>query len=456
MLLSRLMWNGYLAYYLYGQGRLPFQRLETVHRAQSRRLRSMVLHAHRHAPYYRETMKRLGLSPGDFQTVDDLLKLPLIERSQLQADPEYFVSDSHDLDRCLKLRTGGSTGVPCTIYHDAAALFQNAAYGERERLMITAFVGRSFGYRETVIGSPTTTDRVVQEFCQARGFFPRAVRIERQYLSLLDTPERNLALINEFQPNVIRSYGSYLDVLFPYIYVERRPFSSPKIITYSSDGVSEPVRRLIVDTFKIPLLSTYEAVEAFKIGFECTQRVGVHLNIDLYPVRIVNAEAQPLPDGESGDVVVSNLVNRAMVLLNYRLGDIARMLRDACPCGRSLPLLSFPEGRNDEYLQLASGKMLHPQAVRTILLSEEAIWRFQVIQLSTSHLRVLIVAAPGADPEAMRQRLAIKFVSIFGSGAAVDVVFVDSIARTSKGKFRAVISMAQNIRMTSNVPEQEP
>jgi len=380
----------------------------------------------------------------------------VIERSQLQTDPEYFVSDLHDLARCLKLRTGGSTGVPCTIYHDVAALFQNAAHGERERRMITAFVGKSFGYRETVIGSPTTTDRVVQEFCQVRGFFPRAVRIERQYLSLLDTPERNLALINEFQPNVIRSYGSYLDVLFPYIHAERRPFCSPALITYSSDGMSESVRRLIVETFEIPLLSTYEAVEAFKIGFECGEHVGLHLNIDLYPVRIVNAEALPVPDGESGDVVVTNLVNRSMVLLNYRLGDIARMLPRACPCGRSLPLLSFPEGRNDEYLQLPNGQILHPQAVRTILLSEEAIWRFQVIQLTASHLRLLIVAAPDADSETMQQRLAVKFASVLGAKVTVDVVFVDSIARTTKGKFRAVISMAQNIRMTSNVPEQEP
>jgi hypothetical protein len=47
---------------------------------------------------------------------------------------------------------------------------------------------------------------------------------------------------------------------------------------------------LITEKFGIPVLSTYEAVEAFKIGFECHQRVGVHLNVDLYPMRIVNAQ----------------------------------------------------------------------------------------------------------------------------------------------------------------------
>jgi phenylacetate-CoA ligase len=446
MLLSRLMWNGYLAYHLCGQDRFPFKPLKAIKRLQSRRVRSMALHAYRNVPYYRETMRRLGLHPDDLQTADDLMKLPLIERSRLQRDPEYFVSESHRLDGCLKLRTGGSTGIPCTIYHDAAALFQNAAFGERERSMITPLVGRSFGYRETVIGSPTTTDKVVQDFCQARGFFPPAIRIKRQYLSLLDPPEKNLGLINDFQPDVIRSYGSYLEILFPYIYTSKRSFSSPKVVTYSSDAVSDSVRRLVVEKFNLPLLSTYEAVEAFKIGFECAQRLGVHLNIDLYPVRIVNAENQAMPDGESGDIVVSNLVNRATVLLNYRLGDLARKLTVACPCGRSLPLLSFPEGRNDEYLHLASGKVMHPQSVRTILLNEEEIWQFQVVQASASHLRVFIVAAPSVDHQRMRERLAAKFASTFGHDVTVDIVFVDSIDRMSKGKFRVVMSLLKNGR----------
>jgi phenylacetate-coenzyme A ligase PaaK-like adenylate-forming protein len=191
-------------------------------------------------------------------------------------------------------------------------------------------------------------------------------------------------------------------------------FHSPKFITYSSNCLPDSVRRLILEKFGIPLVSTYEAVEAFEIGFECNRHVGIHLNVDLYPVRIVDAGNNTLPDGESGDVVVSNLVNRATVLLNYRLGDIARKLPQTCPCGRSLPLLSFPEGRNDEYLRLAaSGKVMHPQSVRTVLLGEDEIWQFQLAQLSASHLRVSIVTSPSADHHRMRGRLAARLAPTF-------------------------------------------
>jgi phenylacetate-coenzyme A ligase PaaK-like adenylate-forming protein len=443
MSLPRFAWNAYLAYHLRGQVRLPFRPLAVIEHRQSRRVQSMVSHAYRTVPYYRGVMDRLGLGPSDFQGAADLPKLPLLERTQLQRDPEAFVSTVHRLHRCLKLRTGGSTGMPCTIYHDTAALFQNAAQGERERAMLTPLVGRSFGYRETVIGSPTTTDKVVQEFCQARGFFPPILRIRRQYLSLLDPPGTNLARINEFQPDVIRSYGSYLELLFPYIHATGRPFSRPKCVTYSSDSLSHSVRQLITETFGVPVLSTYEAVEAFKIGFECHQRVGVHLNVDLYPVRIVNAQGEPLPDGASGDVVVSNLVNRATVLLNYRLGDLATKLPGPCPCGRQLPLLSLPQGRNDEYPHLTGGRVMHPQSVRTILLAEEAVWQFQVVQETPTSLRVALVAADSADCRRISKRLAAKFAALFGPEITVEMAFVESIDRTATGgKFRVVVSLS--------------
>src|ERR1051325_793783 len=158
MSLPRFAWNAYLAYHLWGEARLPFWPLIVIEQRQSRRVQRMVSHAYRTVPYYRGGMDRLGLRPSDFQCAEDLSKLPLLERTHLQRDPESFVSTVHPRHRCLKLRTGGSTGVPCTIYHDPAALFQNAAQGERERAMVTPLVGRSFGYRETVIGSPTTTD----------------------------------------------------------------------------------------------------------------------------------------------------------------------------------------------------------------------------------------------------------------------------------------------------------
>ena len=108
MPLPRLAWNAYLAYHLPGQARFPFSPLKIIEHRQSRRVRRMVSHAYHTVPYYRRALDRLGLRPSDFQCAEDLAKLPLLERKQLQRDPASFVSTVHSLNRCLRLRTGGA------------------------------------------------------------------------------------------------------------------------------------------------------------------------------------------------------------------------------------------------------------------------------------------------------------------------------------------------------------
>jgi phenylacetate-coenzyme A ligase PaaK-like adenylate-forming protein len=183
MLARRLYWTAYLAYQMRRQARYPFRSADAIRRDQSRRVRSMVEHAYRHVPYYRETMKRMGLTPTDFRKAD-LAKLPLLERSQLQRDPLYLVSGTlspSQLDRCLSLRSAGSTGAPILTYHDASGLIQNAAHGERERSIFAAYAGKAIGYRELGIfqsGARTTAARV-QEYCRRQALYPRGVRIQR-------------------------------------------------------------------------------------------------------------------------------------------------------------------------------------------------------------------------------------------------------------------------------------
>jgi len=152
MLLTRFWWTGYKAYHLLGQARYPYKPLAVIRRDQGRRVRAAVAHAYRYVPYYRETMTRLGLTPADFQTAADLHKLPLLERRQLQQDPEYFVSYGKPRQSWFRGRTGGSTGAPVTVYIDTAALMRVAAYSHRESPVAAAVLGRSLGSRHTWSG----------------------------------------------------------------------------------------------------------------------------------------------------------------------------------------------------------------------------------------------------------------------------------------------------------------
>jgi phenylacetate-CoA ligase len=421
-----------------GQARFAFKPLPEIENAQRKRLRRAVAHAYGTVPYYQETMRRLGLSPADFHTARDLSKLPVIEREDLQRDPEYFVSRAEPVEHCLSLRTAGSAGAPRQVFRDTAAVVESGAHLERPRAVMREVGRMGLRYREAVISSTFSVTEATREFFQERTLIPSDLLLPHRYLSLLDSPERNLSLLNEFRPDVVESFGSYLELLFPYIHASGRPFHRPKVVVYGSDAMSDSARRLISQTMGIPVLSAYGAIEAFHIGFECELGVGYHLNVDLVPLRVVDPEGRDLPAGESGEVIVSDLVNRATVLLNYRLGDIASTLPFECPCGRSLPLLSFIEGRIDDWVRSASGEVVHPQAVRSLFTEEEEIWQYQAVQVAPSHFEAAVVVRDGCEREALRERLAVKFARRLGEGTTVEVAFVDAIPRTPGGKVRAV------------------
>jgi phenylacetate-CoA ligase len=439
----RVRWSAFLAWHMRGQSRLPFLPPEQIRRLQARRLRSMIDHAYRFVPYYRRTLDRMKLKPHDFRTVEDLARLPIIEPCQLQTQTLQFVSTAHPPREYTLLLTGGSTGDPRPVYHQASGIFLNAAHGERERCMVAALVGRRFGYRETVIISQNSTAHTLQGFAATRGLLPKGIAISRQYLSLMDPPEKNIPLINQFRPDVIHTYGSYLETLFGHLARTGEPFHRPKVVTYSSDGLGEAAYRLIREQFGIPVLSTYQANEAFKIGFDCPHHLGLHLNIDLYPLRVVDSAGSDLPAGQTGEVVLSNLVNRAMVLLNYRLGDLAAMLDVACPCGRTLPLLSYPPGRSDDKILLPDGRCLHPQLARTVFTTERDVFQYQIVQHTPNRFEVKVITAPGANQEVMKNRVEDEFRKRFGQDVQVEVRFVDSIDRTRGGKFRPVICLCR-------------
>src|SRR5215211_3293689 len=149
----------------------------------------------------------------------------------------------------------------------------------------------------------------------------------------------------------------------------------------------------------ISLVSLYQAVEVGIIGWECEHHCGHHLNVDLCPIRVVDSNQRGVPIGETGQVVASNLVNRGTVLLNYVLGDLVRQLAEPCRCGRSLPLLSLVEGRATDWLRSASGRPVHPQTLRSVMSRMEGVRRYQLVQERPGHVKVVAVAATGADRE---------------------------------------------------------
>ncbi len=446
---ERLAGSAYLAKSAFLQSRYAYRHLSGILKDQSRNLRHTLDHAARTVPYYKDLFLRLGLSPLDIRTIDDLKFLPIIEPEDLRRNPEAFVSPAKPLQNYLRIQSAGSTGVPRTIYHDKASLLRSAAHGQRARDVWKGLLHHRYGYRLAMIIPMPSSTLELQRFWENHVLLPPRTPTERRFFSLFEPPEKLVPLLNEFRPDVIYSYGSYLDILVHHLAQSGASFHCPRLIITSSSVLSETTRSFLERNLSVPVFNAYQAVEALKIGFECEEHHGIHINTDLYPVRIVDQAGRAVPEGEAGDIIVSNLVNRATVLLNYRIGDTAAYLRGACPCGRTLPLLAWIDGRSDDCLELPSGRIIHPQALCRIFRDEPLVWQYQILQLTPGRIRVELVTLKMGDQPAIRYRVEKKFLDIVGSGVSLEVGFVPSIKPTPGGKRRAVTSYCRSFLNTA-------
>ncbi|MGH7176868.1 MAG: hypothetical protein ACREJC_05770 [Tepidisphaeraceae bacterium] len=197
-------------------------------------------------------------------------------------------------------------------------------------------------------------------------------------------------------------------------------------------------------------MSRYSAAEVFKIGFFCEQRTGFHIHEDLCHLRIVGADGRTLPAGQVGEIVVTNLVNRASVLLNYRIGDVGSIRDLGCPCGRTFRLLSELEGRVEDIMPLPGGRFVHPRAMWEVFQHHPQVLQYQVVQHEIQRFELRLVTANETAFQDALEQIMPALQRVFGADAKINASRLSEFIRTEGVKFRVVTSM---VNRRSSAPD---
>ena len=419
--------------------RAPYRSLERLCELRDARLRTLVAYAAETVPYYRDLFASQGIDPDAIRTLADLERLPIIEKEEVQADPERFRSSSVLGREAIPFRTSGSTGMPLLLYHDRRSLLANLVWGERERTIEARLCGRRIRYLAVDIEWSKSTSKHARAFYRSTTFIP--FRPGRESIAV-DTPiDAIVARINALRPDVVRGYGTYLEMMFRTIERRGLEFHVPKVIVYVSDLMSAEGRRFIESRFAVPVISRYSAVEAFKIGFTCEERGGFHLHEDLCPVRIVDRDGRVLPMGEQGEVVITNLVNHGTVLFNYRLGDVGVRSAEPCRCGRMLPLLAELQGRVGDFILRPGGRIVDSTEITAVVTSKEGVLRYQLVQHEPERFELRLQTATEEDWSRVRGPIVADLKALLGGSPHVEMVRRERIDPEPQAKFRRVFSL---------------
>ena len=263
-----------------------------------------------------------------------------------------------------------------------------------------------------------------------------------------------IARLRSSQPDMLTGFGSAIAALFTHLDATGETFHRPRLVRYGSEGLPMPVRQMLMSKYGIEVFSAYNAVEAFQTAWECEAHDGYHINADQYPLRVVNeggddASGCDLAPGEYGEIVLSNLVNRGTVLLNYRTGDLAALLDEPCPCGRHLPRISWIEGRTADALVALDGRRIPSRVLAAAVFRSGGVWQFQAVQEARDHVLVRLRPGPDCDQAVTAARLTGLMQDALGAGVTVDVTFADELARTPAGKRRYVINEINSQKIES-------
>jgi phenylacetate-CoA ligase len=94
----------------------------------------------------------------------------------------------------------------------------------------------------------------------------------------------------------------------------------------------------------------YSTSETGPVGYQCSHVSGTthHIHEDAVIAEIIDEHTgMPVPDGQTGEVVVTPLTDTGMALFRYRIGDRGRLHTEPCTCGSMARLLTL-EGRVDQ------------------------------------------------------------------------------------------------------------
>ncbi len=146
-----------------------------------------------------------------------------------------------------------------------------------------------------------------------------------------------------------------------------------------------------------------------------------------------------MPFGKQGEIAITNLVNRASVLLNYCMDDLATMLSDE-PCGRTIKRMSEVEGRTEDILPLPEAGFVDPRSVWRAVKGEKGILQYQFIQHAYDRYTLHMVLNEESTLSGLQARLLPALRELVGGDSSVEFKSHSQPLRREGQKFRVVIS----------------
>lgn len=401
---------------------------------QNEALRCIIKFAFEDVHYYRELVRDLGISVSDIQSVNDLIRLPIIDKKTINASREIFFSSSERVFQWSS--TGGSTGVPlryrldkeCSMY---ARLVSDRSWG---------YAGYKPGDHTVIFAGGSLVDssqnykkKVLNRLANMVSFSSYGVDDDRLH-SLYCYLQKN-------KPEFMYGYAS--SIYFFSLYLERNELSlesPPKAIFSTAEKLLPHQRQKIFSVMQTEVFDAYGLNDGGVSAHECECHNGFHIDFERAILEVVDEQGNQVKEGK-GKVIATSLHNYAMPFVRYDTGDIATITHQPCECGKTTPRLMEIIGRITDYLKFGNSYIGSP--VLTVLMGKLDLDLYQIKQDAEDHVIFKLVLPINANSD-MKDKCVRHIRSSMSdrvSHVSVDIEFYDSVEQLgSLNKHKFIIN----------------
>ncbi len=403
------------------------QQLEDI---QWRRLQVLWDYMWQHNTFYRKRFQENGLRQEDLKSIEDIRRVPILTKKDIRQYGKAMISNGFNKEELLHFQTGGSTGKALDIYiTEECSELRNACARRHDRW--TGWEpGEPVG---AVWGNPklpaNLRERIIDACVQPYIYLDTMAVSEESVLAFSRDWQR-------IKPTLLFGHAHSIYLLAQQ--VERLHIESiaPKGIISTSMMLLPHERELIEKVFHCSVTDRYGCEEVSLIGCECEKHQGMHMNIEHLVIEFLKEDGSEAAPGEPGQIVVTDLMNKAMPFIRYRVEDVGIPLDSTCSCGRGLPLMDKVVGRVADFLIKQDGtKVAGISLIENTLTKLPALDQMQIVQESINDICLNIVPGEGYTDDT-GQRLVSYFRETFGNEVQVRLRLVKEIAPETSGKYR--------------------
>src|SRR5579884_352800 len=432
---------------------MPKDKLKAL---QLQRLQAIVERAYHQNQFYRNLYDEAGVKPSDIKSLEDIQKLPFLEKKTVRAAYPYGMAlrgIGGEGGAVEVHATSGTTGKSVPVFATKKDIEYWADLNARELWMTGMRPGdilmNCYGYGLATGGFGFHYGAMAMN-AMAIPMGSDARQYDRMIDFILDfgvtamcmTPSVGLYVGNKARERGVDFKDSKL-----------------KIGLFGAEPWPWETRLKLEELFNITAYDEFGMTEFLGPGMtcECEERDGMHAWADAFLVECIDPQTgEPCADGEEGELVWTWLNSDGTAMIRYRSRDLSRVWWDEhCACGRTHPKIGSIKGRTDDAVPIR-GLVVFPSQVEAALVRfPEAGANFRMIVdsrdgLDTFDLKVEVKEMAVLEEEhrvkMLQQEMAAAVKSITGNTPHVQLVPPDSLPRASGGESKTASARVEDRR----------